>query len=116
MWPAPACESDAHALVPAIADTQVRGLGPEELLTDTLYGSDENHRVAAAAEVELVAPTSKGGEKKPLSGFNSMRPETSQPALRGTPPRVASPKRTQITAPCLTWNAVKPVRGSRNAR
>jgi hypothetical protein len=40
---------DAHALVPAIADTQVRGLGPEELLADTLYGSDENHRVAAAA-------------------------------------------------------------------
>jgi hypothetical protein len=65
----PACESDAHALVPAIADTQVRGLGPDELLADTLYGSDENHRVAAAAEVELVAPTSKGGEKKPLSEF-----------------------------------------------
>jgi hypothetical protein len=65
----PACESDAHALVPAIADTQFRGLGPNELLADTLYGSDENHRVAAAAEVELIAPTSKGGEKKPLSEF-----------------------------------------------
>jgi hypothetical protein len=65
----PACESDAHALIPAIADTQVRGLGPDELLADTLYGSDENHRVAAAAGVELVAPTSRGGEKKPLSEF-----------------------------------------------
>ncbi|MFO7688345.1 MAG: hypothetical protein R6V60_19890 [Desulfobacterales bacterium] len=68
MWRAPACESCAHALVPAIADTQVRGLGPDELLADTLYGSDENHRVAAA-EVVLIAPTSKGGEKKPLSEF-----------------------------------------------
>ncbi|MFY9941309.1 MAG: transposase [Desulfobacterales bacterium] len=39
-------------------------------MADTLYGSDENHRVAAVAEVELVAPTCKGGEKKPLSEFH----------------------------------------------
>ncbi|BBO67282.1 hypothetical protein DSCA_12120 [Desulfosarcina alkanivorans] len=29
-----ACESDAQALIPAIADTKVRGLGPEKLLAD----------------------------------------------------------------------------------
>ncbi|MFO7496637.1 MAG: hypothetical protein R6X05_13515 [Desulfobacterales bacterium] len=50
----PACESDAPALIPAIADTKVRGLGPDNVLADTLYGS-----------VELIAPTSKGGEKSP---------------------------------------------------
>ena len=64
-----ACESDAHALVPAIADTQIRGLGPDEVLADTLYGSDDNHRVAAVANVNLVAPTSKGSLKKPLTEF-----------------------------------------------
>jgi hypothetical protein len=65
-----ACESDAHALIPAIADTKIRGLGPDELLADTLYGSDENHRAAAVADVDLVAPTQKGAEKKPLSEFH----------------------------------------------
>ena len=64
-----ACESDAHALVPAVADTKLRGLGADELLADTLYGSDENHQAAAVADVNLVAPTSKGAEKKPLSEF-----------------------------------------------
>ena len=64
-----ACESDAHALVPAIADTKVRGVGPDELVADTLYGSDVNHLAAAVAEVDLVAPTPKGNEKKPLAAF-----------------------------------------------
>jgi hypothetical protein len=32
-------------------------------------GFPENHRVAAAADAELIASTSKGGEKKPLSEF-----------------------------------------------
>ncbi len=64
-----ACESDANALVPAIADTKLRGLAPETALADTLYGSDENHQVAAAAGVKLVAPTQKGAQSRPLSGF-----------------------------------------------
>lgn len=64
-----ACESDAHALVPAIADTKVRGLGPEEILADTLYGSDSNYQTAKVANVELVAPTQKGNESKPLTEF-----------------------------------------------
>jgi hypothetical protein len=31
-------ESDAHALIPAIADTMERELAPVEVLADTLYG------------------------------------------------------------------------------
>ena len=64
-----ACQSDAQALVPAIVDTRLRGLGPDELVADTLYGSDENHRIAEAAHVKLVAPTRKGSETRPLSAF-----------------------------------------------
>jgi hypothetical protein len=30
-----ACEHDTHALVPAIADTKVRGVGPKKALADT---------------------------------------------------------------------------------
>ena len=66
----PACEHDGKALVPAIADTKIRGVGPKEVLADTLYGSDENHQAAKAAKVDLIAPTLKGGSTKdPMAGF-----------------------------------------------
>ena len=66
-----ACEHDAHALAPAIADTKVRGVAPDKLMADTLYGSDDNDRIATVANVELVAPTQKGGGKQDLlSQFN----------------------------------------------
>ena len=65
-----ACEHDSHALAPAIADTRVRGIGPEKLLADTLYGSDTNDRIAQVATVELVAPTHKGRGKDLLSQFS----------------------------------------------
>jgi hypothetical protein len=59
-----ACESDAQALIPAIADVQVRQVGPKNVLADTLYSSDANHQVAAIAGVNLIAPTHKGGTAK----------------------------------------------------
>nr|WP_321398365.1 transposase [uncultured Desulfobacter sp.] len=59
-----ACESDAQALIPAIADVQVRQVGPKNVLADTLYSSDINHQVAATAGVNLVAPTYKGRTSK----------------------------------------------------
>lgn len=61
-----ACEHDSHALAPAIADTKVRGVAPEKLLADTLYGSDTNDRIAQVADIELVAPTQKGRGKQDL--------------------------------------------------
>jgi len=66
----PACAHDSHALVPAIADTQVRGLGPKKLLADTLYGSDANERISKVADVDLVAPAPKGANDDPLSRFS----------------------------------------------
>ena len=59
----PACESDAHALIPALAATQDRERAPDELLGDTLYGGDENCRKAHKLGVELIAPT-KGTKEK----------------------------------------------------
>lgn len=52
-----ACQSDAHAVQPAIESAQNRGLGPKELLADSLYGSDENTETAQSKGVELIAPT-----------------------------------------------------------
>jgi len=61
----PAHESDANALIPAIESSKERGLAPEELLADTLYGSDDNCQKAKKFGVEVVSPakgtTEEGG-------------------------------------------------------
>ena len=66
-----ACESDANALVPAINDTKNRQQAPDELLADTLYGSDDNHQAAATDDVRLIAPVHKGNATNTnhLTGF-----------------------------------------------
>jgi hypothetical protein len=56
-----ACEHDSDALMPALEETQDRDLGPEKVLADTLYGSDENLQKAKDARVEVISPTHKGG-------------------------------------------------------
>jgi len=52
----PAHESDANALIPLVEGTQKRGLGPKEVLVDSLYGSDENCEKAKELGVEVVSP------------------------------------------------------------
>lgn len=46
-------------------------MSPDELLADTLYGSDDNHQTAKAANVTLVAPVHKGNATNTsyLTGF-----------------------------------------------
>jgi hypothetical protein len=58
----PACESDAHALIPALESTLERGLAPAQVLADSLYGSDENTEKAEEMGVEVVSP-SMGAQK-----------------------------------------------------
>jgi hypothetical protein len=68
----PACESDAHALLPALASSIERGLAPTQVLADSLYGSDENSEKAEAMGVEVISPT-MGTEKEDalsLSAFS----------------------------------------------
>jgi hypothetical protein len=62
----PADKSDPNALIPAIEDAKERGLGPTEVLADSLYGSEKNVAAAAAMGTEVVAPV-PGGEKKSKS-------------------------------------------------
>jgi len=52
----PAHQSDAHALIPALEATAERNLAPEEVLADSLYGSDENCEAAKKMGVEVVSP------------------------------------------------------------
>ena len=71
----PANESDANALMPAIESTAERGLTPDQVLADSLYGSDDNVNAAQERGVELVAPTMGRSSKKEtdLSDFEFSR-------------------------------------------
>ena len=60
-------ESDAHALLPAIAATKERNLAPELILADTLYGGDDNVETAKVQGVEVIAPVMGRSSKKELN-------------------------------------------------
>ena len=63
----PAHKSDANAIVPAIESVEKRDLKPQELMADSLYGSDDNCERADKHGVELIAPTMGAVEKEKLS-------------------------------------------------
>ena len=67
----PAHESDARALKPYLEDVQERGMKPQEVLADSLYGSDSNHELAREKGVELVSPCmgSAGKSDRTLADF-----------------------------------------------
>ena len=60
---------DTDALMPAIAASEKRGLKPDMVLADTLYGSDDNAQNAKGAGVDLVAPVKDGHNGSPSSGM-----------------------------------------------
>ncbi len=60
-------ESDAHALLPALDDTEERNLAPELILADTLYGGDDNVQTAKAHGVEVIAPVMGRSSKKEIT-------------------------------------------------
>lgn len=64
-----ASEHDANALIPAIESTEERGLSPEEILADSLYGGDDNIAVARELGVEVVAPAMPGAKKEGKLGL-----------------------------------------------
>jgi hypothetical protein len=53
----PAYQHDSPALLPALDATTQRDCGPEHLVCDTHYGSDDNVLKAAEKGVEVIAPT-----------------------------------------------------------
>jgi hypothetical protein len=60
----PAHKSDANALLPAIESTQERGLKPDQILGDSLYGSDENVTEAEEKGVKLISPAMPGATRQ----------------------------------------------------
>jgi hypothetical protein len=95
-----ACDSDAQALLPAIESTKKRGLGPQQLSADSLYGSDENVESAKSMGVELVAPVKNGKPEKgavSLSQFNFSKTGHVLCCPRGQKPLTSKKKKTRFT-------------------
>jgi hypothetical protein len=95
----PAHESDAHALIPAIESSKERGLSPEELLSDTLYGGDENCQEAKELGVEIISPTksTKGKEGITLSDFEVNEKGEVVSCPQGQVPVMTKKKKTRHT-------------------
>ena len=95
-----ACESDVQALVPAIESTQKRGLGPQQLTADSLYGSDENFESAKSMGVDLVAPVKNGNPEKgavSLSQFEFSKTGHVLSCPQGQKPLSSKKKKTRFT-------------------
>ena len=95
-----ACQSDAQALVPAIEATKKRGLAPQELSADSLYGSDENFESAKSKGVELVAPVKNGKPEKgavSLSQFEFCKKGHVLSCPQGQKPLTSKKKKTRFT-------------------
>jgi len=60
---------DSDALMPAIEDSDHRGIKPDTVLADTLYGGDKNAQAAKGADVDLVAPTKDGTNGSQVTGM-----------------------------------------------
>jgi hypothetical protein len=96
----PAHESDANAMLPAVASAKDRDLAPKEILADSLYGSDDNCQKAKQTGVEIVSPTM--GEKKEniicLSEFETSASDKILACPQGLAPETVKKKKTRHTA------------------
>ncbi len=94
-----ACESDSQALVPAIESARERGLCPNELEADALYGSDENYQSARSLGVELVAPVKNGKPEKNAVSLSAFEFSTTGHVLscpKGQKPLTRKKKKTRF--------------------
>ena len=90
-------ESDAHALIPALEATKQRGLFPDEVLADSLYGSDKNCEEAKEMGVEVVSPVMGNDEESGvvLSDFEVSDKGRVVCCPRGHPPAYYKVKKTR---------------------
>jgi hypothetical protein len=95
----PAHVSDANALLPYIEAVKQREIAPEEVLADSLYGSDSNHEKAGEKGIDLVAPTMGGRKDTPctLSDFTFSGNGTIIACPQGHQPVVVKKKKNRFS-------------------
>ncbi len=92
--------SDANALIPLIEATQEKGLGPEEVLADSLYGGDENCEKAKKLGVEVISPVMGRSSDKEinLGSFVMTENGTVKTCPKGKEPVKTGKKKDRYTA------------------
>ncbi|HDZ62525.1 MAG TPA: hypothetical protein ENH40_05210 [Nitrospirae bacterium] len=93
-------KSDANALIPLIDATQDKGLGPEEVLADSLYGGDENCEKAKELGVEVISPVMGRSSNKEinLGNFDLSEDGTVKNCPEGKEPVKTGKKKNRYTA------------------
>jgi hypothetical protein len=93
-------ESDANALIPCLEATKEREMAPEEVLADSLYGSDDNCEKAKELGVEVVSPcmgSSPNGQCS-LGDFNFSDDGKTVACPQGHAPLKTKNKKDRFTA------------------
>jgi hypothetical protein len=93
-------KSDAHALIPLIEAAQQRGLGPQEVLADSLYGGDDNCEKASELGVQIISPVIGRPQETALSlaNFTLTREATVMACPQGQIPVKTQHKKGKYTA------------------
>jgi hypothetical protein len=96
----PAHHSDAEALIPLIEATQERGVGPKEVLADSLYGGDDNCEKAKEHNVEVISPVIGRHQESglTLADFTRADQDTVTVCPQGHVPVKVKHKKTKHTA------------------
>lgn len=95
----PSHESDARALLPAIESAKEKGIGPQEVLADSLYGSDENCGEAKSLDVEVVAPAMGTGKSAiGLADFDTLSNGKILACPQGYAPVTVKKRKTRYSA------------------
>lgn len=94
----PAHESDANALLPAIESTKKSGLAPEEILADSVYGSDENCQQAEQQGVQVVSPVMGTTKSLGLTDFTLSEKGVVLACPQGHAPVAVKKKKTRCSA------------------
>ena len=113
----PAHQSDAHALIPALEAAAERNLAPQEVLADSLYGSDENCEAAKEMGVEVVSPVMGTPTEKVLllTEFEFAESGKVLQCPQGHAPVKVKEKGIDIRLP-LSWRLVRIVLGGGSVR
>jgi hypothetical protein len=93
--PQSAAESDANAAVDVITELTTRGHKPDEVASDTAYGSDENYLHAQAHGIDWISPTPGAQPKQGHQG--AMTREIAEPGA-GEPRGAGRPQTQQQKA------------------
>ena len=91
---------DAHALIPAIEAAAEHGFAADEILADSLYGSDENIQDAAKLGVDVISPVlgKVSEDKLGLDEFNMSADETVISCPQGKSPERITQKDEKVVA------------------